>query len=405
VIVSFTRSAADVAAVHALARLAEPDAPPVVDAVPLFESRREIERATDILDEALALPGVRRRVAQRDGRVEVMLGYSDSAKEMGVLGANLLLYRAQRELAAWGRRRGLERTLFHGRGGALGRGGGPTNRAILGQPPGSVDGRFKVTEQGESAFQRYGDAAIALRHLEQVTSAVLLAPGPGEPDPSERFAEEIAVMERASIAAYRRLAERPGFVRFFRRVTPIREIGELPLASRPVARGGGERLEDLRAIPWVFAWAQSRVNLAGWYGLGAGLEAVAGLPRGRARLRRMAREWPFFASFLENAELSLAKADRGIAAAYLERGRDPALATQILDELDRTTELVLDATGHDRVLDERIELQRAVEFRNPYVDVLSFLQLRFLDEPTGAGVRRIVQATINGVAAGLQNTG
>lgn len=404
VIVSFTRSASDLAAVLALARFAEPGSPPVVDAVPLFESRQEIASATRILDDAMALPSVRKRVRDRDGRIEVMLGYSDSSKEIGVLAANLLLYRAQRELAAWGRRRGLELTIFHGRGGALGRGGGPTNRAILGQPPGSVDGRFKVTEQGEAAFQRYGDAGIALRHLEQVTSAALLAPGHDQPDPSAPFADTIDVMEHASTDAYRRLVDDPRFVRFFRRVTPIREIGSLPIASRPISRSTADDLDALRAIPWVFAWTQSRVNLTGWYGLGAGLEAAA-RSRGLASLRRMARAWPFFASFLENAELSLAKADRGIAEAYLARGGNPGLARAILDEFDRSTRMVLAVTGHDRLLDGRAELQRAIEFRNPYVDVLSFLQLRFLNETGSARGRRIVQATINGVAAGLQNTG
>jgi phosphoenolpyruvate carboxylase len=405
VIVSFTRTAADVAAVHALARLAVPDEPPTVDAVPLFETGHELGEATAILDRALALRGVRRRVRQRGGRVEVMLGYSDSAKEVGVLGANLTLYRTQRELAAWGRHRDLQLTIFHGRGGALGRGGGPTNRAILGQPPGSVDGRFKVTEQGEAAYQRYGDASIALRHLEQLTNAVLRAPDIDQPDPAEPFADEIGRMERASIEAYRALVDDPRFPAFFRRATPIREIGDLPIASRPVSRSSGETIEDLRAIPWVFAWTQSRVNLTGWFGLGAGLEAVASTPGGLGRLRQMALRWPFFASFLENAELSLAKADPGIAKAYLERGGEPDVTTAILEELARTERLLLAVTRQDRLLDRRPDLQRAIEYRNPYVDALSFLQLRFLDSPDSTVARRLVQATISGVAAGLQNTG
>jgi phosphoenolpyruvate carboxylase len=405
VIVSFTRTPADIAAVHALARLAVPDAPPVVDAVPLFESSRELADATRILDQVMALRGVRRRVRTRGRRVEVMLGYSDSAKEVGVLAANLLLYRTQRELATWGRRRGLQLTIFHGRGGALGRGGGPTNRAILGQPPGSVDGRFKVTEQGEAAFQRYGHPRIALRHLEQVTNAVLRTPDVGAPDPASAFAAEIEIMERASTEAYRRLVDDPRFPAFFARATPIGAIAELPIASRPVSRSTGGSLEDLRAIPWVFAWTQSRVNLTGWFGVGAGLEAVVAERGGLGRLRRMAREWPFFASFLENAELSLAKADREIAEVYLERGEESELAAVILDELDRSERRLLAVTGGERVLDRRRELRQAIDLRNAYVDALSFLQLRFLDEPASARASRIVQATINGVAAGLQNTG
>jgi phosphoenolpyruvate carboxylase len=323
---------------------------------------------------------------------------------MGVLGANLLLYRAQRELGEWGRRRGLELTIFHGRGGALGRGGGPTNRAILGQPPGSVAGRFKVTEQGEAAFQRYGNPALAIRHLEQLTNAVLRAPDDDEPDPAEEFADPIATMETVSIDAYQRLVRDPRFVAYFRMVTPFAGIGELPIASRPVSRSGGDDLEQIRAIPWVFAWSQSRVNLTGWYGLGTGLQAVADAPQGMTTLRRMARSWPFFASFLENAELSLAKADRGIAERYLNRGDDPAFGTAILEEFDRTRRLVLEVTGHERLLDGRPQLRDAIDLRDPYVDALSFLQLRFLGE-RGRTAERIVQATINGVAAGLQNTG
>jgi phosphoenolpyruvate carboxylase len=404
VIVSFTRSAADVAGVHALARIAVPDDPPVVDAVPLFESTEEIGIATTILEQTIALPGVRRRVAQRGGRVEVMLGYSDSSKEVGMLAANLLLYRAQARLAAWAHRRGLELTIFHGRGGALGRGGGPTNLAIRGQPPGSVDGRFKVTEQGEAAFQRYGNPAIAIRHLEQLANAVLVAPDRGVPDPARPFRDEIRVMERASTRSYHRLVRHPGFPAFFRTVTPIREIGELPIASRPVARTAAAGLDDIRAIPWVFAWAQSRVNLAGWYGLGSGLDAVASRRGGLTTLRRMRAAWPFFASLLDNAELSLAKADRGIAERYLARTSDEDLRAAVVDELDRTRRLVLAITGHDAPLDGRPALRAAVDLRDPYVDALSFLQLDAM-ERRGPAAARIVHATINGVAAGLQNTG
>jgi phosphoenolpyruvate carboxylase len=407
VVVSFTRSAADVAAVHALARLASPDRPPAIDAVPLFESRRELLTAPAILDEALALPGVRRRLRAADMRVEVMVGYSDSAKEVGVLAANLELHRAQRELAAWARRRGLRLTIFHGRGGALGRGGGPTNRAILGQPPGSVAGRFKVTEQGEVAFARYGNPEIARRHLEQLVNAVLLvSAAPAEKkDPSERFADELERMERTSVYRYRALLADPGFAAFFRRVTPIHEIGRLPIASRPISRTGAVDLDALRAIPWVFAWGQSRCNLPGWFGLGSGLAAVADGPGGLGALRRMFRDWPFFTSLIENAELSLVKADRQIAELYLARGRRDDLTADILAEFDLTERMVLAVADHERLLDCRPHLQRAIELRNPYVDALSFLQLRFLDERRSARVERLVQATISGVAAGLQNTG
>ena len=214
-------------------------------------------------------------------------------------------------------------------------------------------------------------------------------------------------MSDASRVHYEELVRADGFVEFFRRVTPIAQIGTLPIASRPVARGmdASTELDDLRAIPWVFAWGQSRVNLTGWYGLGAGLSAVASRRGGLGRLRAMARAWPFFATLLENAELSLAKADPAIADLYLARGDRPDLAAAIRDELSRTTDLVLAVSGHTRLLDGKPDLQRAIEYRNPYVDALSFLQVRFLEGPDTPRTERLVQATISGVAAGLQNTG
>jgi phosphoenolpyruvate carboxylase len=408
VIVSFTRSAQDLAGVLELARRAVPESPPDVVPVPLLESRHELAIAGTILQDWISTPEARRLVRRRGGELEVMVGYSDSAKEVGMLAANLELYDAQRAMTAWARGRGLRLTIFHGRGGALGRGGGPAGRAIEAEPPGSVGGRFKVTEQGEVAFARYGTTALARRHLEQVTSAVVRTTAQTDAkDPRDGFSEEIRLMSSASREHYDALVASDGFVEFFRRVTPIAQIGTLPIASRPVARGlqSAENLDDLRAIPWVFAWGQSRVNLTGWYGLGTGLAAVAARRGGLGRLRAMARDWGFFATLLDNAELSLAKADPAIADMYLARGDRPDLAGAIRDELARTTELVLAITGHDRLLDAKPDLQRAIEFRNPYVDALSFLQLRFLDERAGRRTERLVQATISGVAAGLQNTG
>jgi phosphoenolpyruvate carboxylase len=411
VIVSFTRSPDDLAGVLELARAAVPEGPPDVAPVALFESRNELANAAEILEAWVRMPGARRVLRRRHGELEVMVGYSDSAKEVGMLAANLELYGAQRSMATWARERGLRLTIFHGRGGALGRGGGPASRAITAEPPGSVGGRFKVTEQGEVAFARYGNAALARRHLEQMTNAVIrasaeVAVGPDD-DPADRFASEIEQMSNASRARYEKLVTTEGFVEFFRRVTPIAQIGTLPIASRPVSRGVSEAtaLEDLRAIPWVFAWSQSRINLTGWYGLGAGLEAVAKRRGGVGRLRTMAREWPFFATLLENAELSLAKTDLSIAEPYLARGERSDLSRAISDELTRTTQMVLRVTQHERLLDAKPELQRAIEFRNPYVDALSFLQVRFLGERANARTERLVQATISGVAAGLQNTG
>ena len=403
VVVSFTRSAGDVAAVYALARRANPALPRHLDVVPLFESSTELAEATRILDEVLTLRQVQTRLRANGARLEVMLGYSDSAKESGVLAASLALYEAQRRISTWGRDRGIEVTIFHGRGGALGRGGGPTARAIRAQPPGSVQRRFKVTEQGEVAFARYGDADVAWHHLEQIVRAVASAPEDGEPDPADRFQAEIRAMRTASESAWRGLTGTPGFARCFTDATPIRQLATLPIASRPVSRTATvEDLDALRAIPWVFAWAQARVNLPGWYGLGSGLDAVAATRDGLARVRRMHRAWPFFAVVLENAEVSLAKADRALATRYLRRAGRPDIAAAIAEEWDRTERLLLAITGHGALLAGRPSLRVAIDLRAPYVDALSFLQLRFLDDPKAT---RVVQATIGGIAAGMQNTG
>jgi phosphoenolpyruvate carboxylase len=403
VIVSFTRGAQDVAAVYALARRADPALPRHLDVVPLFESGAELARATSILDDIANLPTEKARLRRNGGRMEVMVGYSDSAKEAGVLAASLALYEAQRRIAAWGWERGIDVTLFHGRGGALGRGGGPTARAIVAQPPGSVGGRFKVTEQGEVAFARYGDPDVAWHHLEQMVRAVAAAPGPEVPDPSGAFSREIATMRAASEAAWRSLVTTPGFARCFTAATPIRQIASLPIASRPVSRTATvEDLDALRAIPWVFSWSQARVNLPGWFGLGSGLEAVAATRGGLARLRRLHRAWPFFGVVLENAEMSLAKADRALAARYLARAERPDIVAAIEEEWDRTERLLLAVTGHGHLLEGRPWLRDTIALRAPYVDALSYLQLRFLDDPAAT---RVVQATIGGLAAGLQNTG
>jgi len=402
-IVSFTRGADDVSAVYELARRVDPSLPRHLDVVCLFESGTELERSTEILDDVLGLPPVRARLRSNGRHLEVMLGYSDSAKESGVLAASLRLYSAQREIAAWGRERDLALTIFHGRGGALGRGGGPTARAIRAQPPGSVDGRFKVTEQGEVAFARYGDPDIAWHHVEQLVRAVAAAPDASSADPADRFVEDASRMAEASEAAWRSLVDTPGFARLFTAATPIRQIASMPIASRPVSRTATvDDLDALRAIPWVFAWAQARVNLPGWFGLGAGLEAVAKQRGGVGRLRRMRRDWPFFSVVLENAEVSLAKADRELAARYLARSSDEGIRDGILEEWDRTERLLLDVTNQSELLASRPALRSAIEVRAPYVDALSNLQLRFLNE---ASATRLVQSTIAGVAAGLQNTG
>ncbi|MEU1970063.1 phosphoenolpyruvate carboxylase [Microbacterium sp. NPDC019599] len=416
-VVSFTQSAQDLVNVHRLAAYAAEGggAVPVLDVVPLFETFADLQAAPRILAEVIEHPEFRDRLEQTDRRLEVMLGYSDSSKDVGPVAATLALYEAQAAISAWAQQNGIELTLFHGRGGALGRGGGPANTAILGQAPHSVDGRFKLTEQGEVIFARYGDPAIAMRHIDQVAAAVLLASAPSieqrNRDAAERYAEAAATMDAASRERFFSLVKAPGFAPWFAQVTPMEEIGLLALGSRPARRGlSVESLEDLRAIPWVFAWTQARINLAGWFGLGSALEAVGD----EDLLRRAYDEWPLFRTLIDNVAMSLAKADSRIAQRYLDLGDRDDLARLVMGELELTRDWVIRVAGGDELLENRPVLQRAVKLRSPYVDALSFLQLRALrglrdaaatGAPADPDLQRLLLLSVSGVAAGLQNTG
>jgi phosphoenolpyruvate carboxylase len=432
-IVSFTADTKDVTDVLELARLAAGEGdPPGLDVVPLFESADALETAGRILEELLADDGYREHLAARGDRQEVMLGYSDSNKESGFLAANWLLHRAQGTLADTARRRSVELTLFHGRGGALGRGGGPAHRAIRGQAPGSVDARLKLTEQGEVIAARYSNPEIAERELELITGAVLLA-STGAHEERGRAADAVGapiLEELAGTArrAYRALVfDDPGFPAFFQAITPIAEISGLRIGSRPAARGragAGDglepapRIDELRAIPWVFAWSQSRIELPGWFGLGTALAEYreAHGEAGLERLGRLYRDWPFVGSVLDNAELALARADMGVARRYAELATaegDAGRWRTIEAEYRRTVELLLQVIGRSRLLDDAPVLQRAIALRNPYVDSLSEMQVRLLadlrsrsvDDPEREELQRLVQLTVSGVAAGLQSTG
>lgn len=415
-VVSFTQAASDLANVYALARHALGDDAPVLDVVPLFETFADLQAAPGILAEAVTFPEFRERMAATGNRLEVMLGYSDSSKDVGPVAANLALYEAQEKIALWAQESGIALTLFHGRGGALGRGGGPANSAILAQPPHSVDGRFKLTEQGEVIFARYGEPAIAMRHIDQVAAATLLASSPTvEKHTSEaaaRFADIASVMDRSSRERFFSLVKAEGFAPWFATVTPMEEIGLLALGSRPARRGlSVESLEDLRAIPWVFAWTQARINLAGWFGLGTALAAVGD----EARLIEAYRDWPLLRTMIDNVAMSLAKTDERIARQYLALGDRDDLAQLVLDEMTLTREWVIRLTGGVGLLENKPILQRAVQLRTPYVDALSLLQLRALralrDPAAAAGSgaddeqRRLLLLSVSGVAAGLQNTG
>jgi phosphoenolpyruvate carboxylase len=417
-VISFCQRPEHLVAVRALARLAVGDRPLRLDVVPLFETGRDLRAATSVLDGWIGLGSTREWLASTGREVEVMLGYSDSAKDVGPASATLTLYSAQTGLVEWARAHDVRLTLFHGRGGSLGRGGGPLHRAILAQPPGSVAGRFKVTEQGEVIFARYADVTIAQRHLERLAAAVLLADTPesgaANDAAAQRFADLGARVEEASRQRYLELVRMPGFADVVADSSPLEELGELRLGSRPARRSGataGRDLADLRAIPWVFAWAQIRANVPGWYGLGSGLAAVGDV----ARLRAAYREWPLFASLVDVAEMSLAKANRALAEAFLSLGGRDDVTAAVLAELDLTRAQVLAVLDQTELLERKPQLRTAVALRAPSIDALSHLQLRALrilrggaapdgPEPQDAW-QRVLLLTVNGAAAGLQNTG
>ena len=449
-VISFTRGASDVLRVLELAaRAGDPSIPaaatsglaagsPVLDVVPLFESGDALAACGPIMESLLTDPDYRRHLAGRGDRQEVMLGYSDSNKESGSLAAIWLLYRAQSTLAEVARRHGIELTLFHGRGGAIGRGGGPTNRAILAQAPRSIDGRFRMTEQGETVAAHYSNLAIARNHLELVGSAVVVASTAEHDecvdevdDRGRATMDELAALARQ---AYRSLVyEEPGFERFFHAATPVAELATMALGSRPARRGEprasprgapapavtpGSGIESLRAIPWVFAWSQARIGLPAWYGLGSALEGYerAHGAAAWAKLSELYRDWPFFSSALDNAELILARSELRIGGLYAALAGDAdgeRLWGRIRDEFERSRRLLTKVTGRRELLAAEPLAARSIRLRRPYVDPLSHIQVRFLarlrqlppDDPDRERFRRLVQLTVNGVAAGLQNTG
>jgi phosphoenolpyruvate carboxylase len=389
--------------------------------VPLFETIDDLHRCGGLMRDLFRLPVYAQHLEAWSGLQQVMLGYSDSNKDGGFVTANWELYKAQQALAEACREAGVELLLFHGRGGAIGRGGGPTGRAILGQPPGTLEGRLRLTEQGEVAFARYSNPEIAHRHLEQTVNAVVRASlrdggAAGASGPRPEWTEAMERISGRAQEAYRRLVyDDPGFIEYFHQATPIGEVADLRIGSRPAKRQGGGGIEDLRAIPWVFSWTQSRHGIPGWFGLGSALQPEAGGEDGRARLIGMYRDWPFFRSLLDNAQMSLGKSDLAVARLY-DGLVEPELRSRVFaavaEEWRRTEEAILSVTG-TALLAESPVLRRSIQLRNPYVDPMSFVQvsllrrLRGLPEaaPEHDDVRRLVALTINGVAAGLQNTG
>jgi phosphoenolpyruvate carboxylase len=388
VIVSGTESAGDVRRVHDLAG-------GELSVVPLFESLAALRAAPGILAELLERPGCR----------EVMVGYSDSAKDAGYLAAQVEIRAALVALAAVARARGAGLTFFHGRGGSAGRGGGPTFAAILATPQGVPPGRLRLTEQGETIAFKYGLPGLARRNLEAALAATLLAAVPERTDvePPEGAEPLVAALAERSRAEYRRLVDDPGFPEFFRAFTPVDELALLALGSRPARRpGGSPSLDSLRAIPWVFAWTQNRCLVPAWYGCGSAFAAAD-----VRELRRLYRGWGFFRSLVHNLETALAKSSLEIAREYLDLVGDGRLWDPIAAEHERTVAAVLEIVEADELLDRHPVVQRSVRLRNPYVDPMNALQVELLRRYRGgddAAVAPLLRS-IAGIAAALRNTG
>ena len=401
-----------------------------IDVVPLFETIEDLENAPSILDTLLSDDAYRANVRARGEMQEVMVGYSDSNKDGGYVSATWKLYKAQILLAEVAKTHGISLRIFHGRGGAVGRGGGPAGRAILAQPPGTVNGRIKITEQGEVIAARYFDEEIAARNLEQIVYAVLLAsidrkPGDNDAIPGDN-GKVMDELSQTAFETYRALVyDDSDFARFFQEATPISELSQLNIGSRPPKRTASDRIEDLRAIPWVFSWMQSRITLPGWYGIGTALAEFAGKSAAnRETLKTLYETWPFFTAMLDNAQMSLAKADMEIAARYVSLVKNAEIGQRIFGfirkEYEKSVFWLCEVTGQDALLARTPVLQKSIKLRNPYVDPLSFLQVELLtrlralptDDDTNnetkaqrRDLRAAVLLSINGVAAGLKNTG
>ncbi len=383
--------------------------------VPLFEARATLRAAPETVDALLSQPVYRAALRAVGDEQEVMIGYSDSNKDAGYVASSWAAYQAQQQIAAVLERHGATWIFFHGRGGAVGRGGGPTSGAILALPPGTVEGRLKMTEQGEVLSAKYALPEIAHRELELATSATLVAGNHGAGRRRPRYEAVLGEMADRSAGIYRALVhDDPDFARFFEAVTPVRQISWLRLGSRPSRRRAGGGIDELRAIPWVFAWTQSRIVLPAWYGLGTALRE-ARLAHGIELLREMASAWPYFASLLSNAEMACAKADLGIARRYVALWDETEARERIWGALEAELVLSIDELvligGGERLLDAEPVLQASIDRRNPFVDPLSFVQVELLralrgvdgDAPEQLG--RVGLLTINGIASGLRNTG
>jgi len=393
-----------------------------LDVVPLFETLDDLRHAPRVMGALLDDPLYQRQLAARGNRQEVMLGYSDSAKDAGLLSASWALYRAQEELAALFQARGVELMLFHGRGGGVGRGGGsPVHRALSALPPGTVHGRIKITEQGEIISQQFGLLPVAERSMEVSISGVLLQEFTDwrtglDPALVQRYREMVDRLSARSHELYRRMAhEQTDLFTLFTTATPIAELADARFGSRPAYRpGSNASIDGIRAIPWAFGWTQIRLMVTGWLGVGCALSEVCAEESGLAELRDMAARWPFFDDFLAKVEMVCAKTDLEVARLYVETlGGDTALLATLEQEFQRTVDSVLRIRQTDELIADVPVLRAAIALRNPYVDPLSLLQVSLLRRKRAAAasgaehsdIDAVLSTTLSGVAQGLRNTG
>ena len=407
------RRASDVLAVELLQK--QVGVRPALRVVPLFETVDDLHGASESLDRLLSVAWYRKKI---DGRQEVMIGYSDSAKDGGRLAAAWELYAAQERIVSTCRPHGVDVTLFHGRGGTVGRGGGPISLAVRSQPPGSVDGRLRVTEQGEMIQAKFGLPGIAARTLELYTTATVEATLQREGEIPVEWRESMRRIADSSREAYRSFVDDATFIEYFRTATPLEELSGLNIGSRPARRKSGTGLASLRAIPWIFAWTQMRLMVPSWLGVAEGLgrELESG---GEERLRTMYRDWPFFRSTLDLIEMVLAKAAPRIAEHYERRlvpDRLRPIGATLRERYSGAVEAVLRVTGHEGLLAENPVLRRSIDVRNPYVDPINLVQVDLLrrwrdlspdahGSPEETSLRDALLLTVNGVAAGMRNTG
>jgi phosphoenolpyruvate carboxylase len=415
-VISMTESVSDV--LEVLLLMSDSGLFGELDIVPLFETVDDLNAAHTIMQNLFDCPIYKQHLERRGNNQQIMIGYSDSNKDGGFLRANWMLFAAQRRLAETCLANDIKLTLFHGRGGSIGRGGGPANRAILSQPPESIRGRIRITEQGEVVSSRYTHNEIARRHLQQLFHAMLCSTG-RRPEFAnlERWSQVVDEVSEIGFGKYRELVERPEFIEYFQTATPIDQIDQLNLGSRPSRRKATQSIGDLRAIPWVFAWTQSRTNIPSWFGVGTAMEAWV-QQNGESsvdELKAMYQEWPFFKSVLNNIHLGMGRADIDIAELYSKLVNPEiggSMFEEIRNEFEKTKSWLLQVTGYEALLDTESWLQHSIRMRNPYVDPMNYIQVALLEKyrkSDDGQLREEIQSaivqSINGIAIGLQNVG